>query len=923
MNAQRHFVRGVFVAVAATTLCAAGTGTSQAFLQGGDLDWGLSFVAGRAPVVSGTPATSNLINSSAVAVDSSGNAYIADAKNGQTGGAYVEKVTPNGTLTIVAGNGLSDAAPTAGPATSSSVLATAVATDASGDVYIADIRGYIEKVTPSGNLSIVAGNGVSQGAPRPGTATSSPLGVRAIVVDSAGNIYAADHTYVVKVTPSGVLSVVAGNGSGGNGVAPVPGPATSSPMVPDGVALDAYHNLYISDDDGYLDKVTSGGTLRVIAGDGQLIPPGTNNPAKFGSATSNAIWPLSVAVDSSGIAYFSDMDRHIYKVTAQGTLSAVAGDGAAGALVPGPATATALAAGQLVAEGTGDLYVATGVNIVKVTSAGDLSIVAGTGGSRAPIPGPALSSYFNGDSAIATDASGDVFVADTTNNLIEEMKPSSSGTYVVSVIAGTGSYGSDPVSGPATQSDIGWPDGVAVDANGNVFVADCLGRRVEELTPSSPGSTSYNLAVIAGTGDTSSDARPIAGPATSSPLNCPAGLAVDSSDDVFVADNNDARVEELTPTSAGSQSYNLSFLAGTGVHGLPTNGPALASEVNNPVDVALDQQGDLFVSDAANNEVYKLVPAGDGSYSLTVIAGSGGLSGEPVPGAATSSRLNQPDGLTVNRAGDVFLVDRGNAFVEELAPSAPGSDSYGLSEIAGRGAGGTPTVGRALLTDLYRPLGVALDPAGNLLVTDNNMIEQLTPLIELSSQATSVTFGPGAWVGVPATGVLTGTWVAGSTTLPPQYQWYRVDGPTWVPIAGATSKTYVPTSTMAGQNLGLRVSAQSPDGYWPATSVSTGPITVGRGTLKTTLPRVSGTTVLGQTLHAVPGLWKAGAVTLTGSHLRYQWYANGVAIKGATWSVLKLARYEVGKSIGVRVTGSYPGYTTVARFSARTSRIRS
>jgi hypothetical protein len=183
----------------------------------------LSIAAGTGTAgtpTAGTATASNLHSPSGVVTAAAGDVYIADTTN-----SVAEKVTPAGVLSIVAGTGTAGA-PTAGPATSSRLnQPNALAIDPSGNLYIGDSSCHIEKVTPSGTLSIFAGNGTCTPAATPGPALNSPLYyIYGLATDSSGNLYAADYYYheVYKITPAGILSVFAGNGTSGT---PVAGPA--------------------------------------------------------------------------------------------------------------------------------------------------------------------------------------------------------------------------------------------------------------------------------------------------------------------------------------------------------------------------------------------------------------------------------------------------------------------------------------------------------------------------------------------------------------------------------------------------------------------------------------------------------------------------------------------------------------------------
>ena len=249
----------------------------------------------------GPAVSSNLSGPVGVVADAHGNLYIADTANNQ-----VEKVTPGGTLSIIAGTG-TGGAPTPGPATSSDLRGPeGVGVDSSGNIYIADTNNkQVEQVTPDGTLSIFAGTGAYSG-PIPGPAISSPLDYpEDVVVDPSGNVYitidvdADGNNYVVKVTPGGTLSIFAGNGTNG---ATTNGPATSTALYgPQGLTVDAGGNVYIADN-RQIEQVTPSGTLTVIAGDGTA-----GAPTYGGAATSSALNnPSGVAVVPGGTVYIAD-----------------------------------------------------------------------------------------------------------------------------------------------------------------------------------------------------------------------------------------------------------------------------------------------------------------------------------------------------------------------------------------------------------------------------------------------------------------------------------------------------------------------------------------------------------------------------------------------------------------------------------------
>ena len=245
-----------------------------------------------------------------VALDRLGNVVVAD-RNG-----YVRKITRDGALSVLAGDGDTDGNPLPGYALASPLAPISVAVDEKSNVYVADFNGYVEMITPRGILTIVAGNGNREDAPVPGVATDSPMDPNGVAVDSAGNLFIADsHGYVIKVTPSGVLSIVAGDGDR-NGV-PVPGSATDSPMDPWDVAVDDSGNIYIADRT-YVEKVTPDGELSVVAGTGSIGEPCP------GPALNSPIAPRAIDAKPSGAIYVADAAGYLLKISRSGNLTILA-----------------------------------------------------------------------------------------------------------------------------------------------------------------------------------------------------------------------------------------------------------------------------------------------------------------------------------------------------------------------------------------------------------------------------------------------------------------------------------------------------------------------------------------------------------------------------------------------------------------------
>jgi len=363
-------------------------------------------------------------------------------------------------------------------------------------------------------------------------------------------------------------------------------------------------------------SAASARTLAIVAGRGSQAGPPTPGPA-----TSSALdHPAAVAVDSQGNVYIADyVNDMVEEVTPGGILSVIAGTGTHGAPTPGSATSSDLAGPIGVAvDSVGNVFIADYGNCVieEVFPIGTLSIFAGTGTCTTPTPGPAAASGLNGPNGVAVDSTGHVYIADSLNNVIEEV--TSGGA--LSIIAGTGSPGA-PTPGPATSSDLRSPTGVAVDPDGNVYVADHKNDVVEEVTL---GGT---LSIIAGTG---SPGAPTPGPATLSNLDGPVGVAVDSSGTVTIGDLYNVVVEQVAPGGA------LSIIAGTGTFGTPTAGPATSSDLGGPAGVAVDSSGVVYVADYPTSVIVKVTPLTPSSPTIVNIPHLAAVGGSFSPDVTTT-----------------------------------------------------------------------------------------------------------------------------------------------------------------------------------------------------------------------------------------------------------------------------------------------
>jgi uncharacterized protein (TIGR03437 family) len=587
----------------------------------------------------GGPATSASLNQpSGVAVDAAGNLYIADFNNNR-----IRKVSPGGTITTIAGNGVATFSGDGEPATSASLSGpVGVAVDSAGNLYIADKYNQKIREVSGGVITTIAGNG-NQGFSGEGVpATTASLNFpEAVAVDSAGNVYIADTgNNRIREVSGGAINTVAGNGAGGlpsDGVA-----ATSSPLNgPQGVAVDSAGNLYIADVFNNRVRKVFGGIITTVAGTGARGFSGDGGPA-----TSALLdYPYGVAVDTAGDLFVIDYFNHRIREVSRGTITTVAGSGDEGSGDGGPATSASLNLPFGVAIDTGgNLYIADfGNNRIRKVSGGIITTVAGNGTAGFSGDGlSATSASLNGPEAVALDSSGNLYIADFYNNRIRKV----SGGTITTVAGGGGALGEGV---PAMSASLNGPSGVAVDSAGNLYIADELNNRIREVS----GGI---ITTIAGNGNQGFAGEGV--PATSASLNNPYAVAVDSLGNLYIADQGNSRIREVS-------SGTITTVAGGGST-LGEGGPATSAKLNHPFGVAVDSAGNLYIADTDDQRVRKVAGG-----TINTIAGNGtqGFSGDG--GAATSASLFYPEGLAFDSAGNLYVADSSNGRIREVLATRP------------------------------------------------------------------------------------------------------------------------------------------------------------------------------------------------------------------------------------------------------------
>jgi Bacterial Ig-like domain (group 3)/NHL repeat len=338
--------------------------------------------------------------------------------------------------------------------------------------------------------------------------------------------------------------------------------------------------------------------------------------------------------------------------------------------------------------------------ILTVTPTRGIATSAGTGAvGYSGDGGAATSATLASPSAVAYDANGNLYLADAQNHVVREI--SKSGQIVT--IAGTGIEGYGGDNGPATSAYLDTPTGIAVDANGNVYIADSHNHRIRKIT-------SGNIATIAGTGAPgfSGDGNS----AAAAQLWLPSSVAVDSTGNLYIADTNNQRIRKIAGTT-------ISTIAGDGEELFWGDGSAATSAVlDSPTGVAVDASGNLYIADRDNQRVRMVAATG----TISTIAGSGaasfpgGFSGDGA--TATSALLSKPSGVSIDAAGNLYIADTDNQRIRQISggtiATVVGSSQQGFGGDGGPAAGATLNAGAVLNS----PRSVAPDASGNLTVAD-------------------------------------------------------------------------------------------------------------------------------------------------------------------------------------------------------------
>ncbi len=654
-----------------------------------------------------------VVRASHIALGADGTLYFLD-------GMVIRKVAPDGQVLPVAGYGAPPSQLPVGERTTALLEADqskGFALDAQGNLFIAGFNQY-------NAVNRIGSDGIEGFYAIP---ASGEWYTYALSTDPAGNLYALEAPYefygtqVLKILPDGTTVPVAGTGTpgySGDG-----GPAISAQISAVDIAVDGSGNLFIADGDDYvIRKVDPQGTITTVVQGwapitvdtgGNLyyfLTDGTLNrltPGGAIDAIANVPNPGGVAVGSSGNIFASSGGR-LYALSSYGAMRLLAGCACFGDGVP-VTWAVALNPAGVVRDPAGNVYVSdSGNNTVRrIAPDGTLTLIAGTGDAGlGGDGGQARMADLFAPSGLALDNAGNLYIADRGNSVIRKVGPDG----FIQSVAGNGTAGFSGDGGPATAARLALPDGVAVDAAGNIYIADTANHRIREVTPNGviqtiAGSDSYG---------TSGDG----GPASQALLINPRELAFDFDGDLLFTDSSAHMVRKITPKGI------MQRVSGTGTPGYTGDGgPAISAEDWTPWGLAVDAAGNILIGDT-------------GSYSIRIVNPSGTIQ--------TLVKSSQATGLAADLSGSVWIAGEGLSLFSQGSSPIPLAPVIADKGIANAQSGQVAVIAPGEMVTisgnyLGPATGVSASGAGGVLSTELAGVEVFfddaaAPLLQVAAQ---------------------------------------------------------------------------------------------------------------------------------------------------------------------------------------------
>jgi sugar lactone lactonase YvrE len=597
--------------------------------------------AGGSGDIDGTGTAARFNHPYGIAADGAGNLYVTD---GSAGGP-IRKITPAGIVTTFAGKTSAGSADGTGVEASFS-HPTGIRINSAGILFVADTdNSTIREVTSDGVVTTLAGTAGAFGSADGMGAAASFFAPAAVAVDSSGFVYVADteNNEIRKISPQSAVTTLIGSKAGLYG--------------PSGIAVNASGTVYVSNTyDQAIEQITPAGVMTTL----------TN--ALYGSCAD----PGGLIANAAGTIYVA-ANAAIEEVAPGGAVTTVAGV----CQSVGADTAAGLYGARDVAvDATGTMYVTDQFNnrVVKITSAGSMTTVAGAASASGNVDGAGAAALFNSPSAVAADASGNIYVADYRNSAIRMVTPQSVVTTLGVQLAGS-------------------PAGIAIGSDNSVYIT--LLQEVDKISPQ--GVLTKFAGDVTGSAD---------GTGGAARFNAPSGVALNGAGVLYVADTGNCTLRAITPAAVVTTLAGLAGQCGASVDGFGS-----AARFQGLTSIAVDSAGNIYVSDTSAHVaqgtnlqvlIRKVTPQG----TVTTIVPNGTLGFSIGDGA-----------LSCDGAGNLYIADSNNHEIRKVTPEGAISTAVGSIDPYGLAFAPQPAT-------LSSPTALTVLSTGQLVIVDGNALVQ-------------------------------------------------------------------------------------------------------------------------------------------------------------------------------------------------------